>query len=119
VKYLKKIITGSLVIALTLFAGSFCLHPMQAAAASMDCHGCLSSGDELTSASTTCTSDCVTTAPQTVSVKKVVVDNAHNFIAAVSTEQNAQPLELHSEWMTLSGTDPPAPDILSSVVKIE
>lgn len=132
-KSLKKLITGSLIIVLASLVGSFCMHPMVAQAAPgdmamsvspygavADTGGCLvPSGDAISHAINTCTSDCVTQVPQTINAKKVAVDNAQNFTVPVSGDQQEQFSELFSEAVSFSGTHPPSPDILFSVFKKE
>ncbi|MDP3957579.1 MAG: hypothetical protein Q8Q10_03710 [bacterium] len=132
-EFLKKIVTGSLIVALASFAGSFCLHPMAVQAASIEdmamgvsqngsdasSGGCIADSSDEVAGVATCISDCVTTVPQAVAAKKTSADSLSNVLAIVSQSEQPQFLELYSDPLDVTGTDPPSPDILSSVVKIE
>lgn len=127
--YFGKTIVLSLIVALASFAGGFCAHSMVAQAASIDVvagvsqhtpdGGCVPEPSVEISNKVVCTSSCVTTTPQTIVAKKVSVDSAQNFIADVSYEQPVQFSESFFGSAGFSGTPPPSPDILFSVVKIE
>lgn len=135
-KFLRKIATGSLVIVLASFAGSFCIHPVQAQTTvigggnSMD----MSSSemgqdredgdtvrikDTATSAFSTCLLNCVTEAPQATATKKTSIDTALNISAVISQTEQLRSFELFPNPLDMTGVHPPSPDILSSVVKIE
>lgn len=129
--YLGRTIVLSLVIALVSFAGSFCLRPMMVQAASADIAGvslhtsdansggCVSEPNAEISNKVVCTSDCVTTTPQTIVAKKVSIDGVQSFIADLSDVQNINFSESFFGAAGFSGTPPPSPDILSSVYKKE
>jgi len=134
-KSLKKIVTGSLIVALASFAGSFCLYPMAAQAEggdSMDMSvmymneqgaeestHIMQSGDASASTMSTCTFDCISTMPQVTATKKTSVDSVPDVLAIVSQTDQLQFTELSSDPTDLAGAHPPSPDILFSVVKIE
>lgn len=138
-EYLKKIVTGSLVITLASFAGSFCVRPMQAQAAmigggnSMAMDMSLSDmeqsteektdgvqiEDSATSAFSTCLLNCVTEAPQATATKKTSIDTALNISAVISQTEQLGSFEIFPDPLDMTGVHPPSPDILSSVVKIE
>jgi hypothetical protein len=129
--FFKKFIVSSLVVALVSFAGSFCVHPMAAEADSMGMENGLQCGSEVhdtdciselsnqVSPMSACNSDCVTSIPQTINAEKVVIAGAHNFIFNLSDDQPLQVSEIAFGTVVSTGTHPPSPDILSSVVKIE
>jgi len=137
-KFLRKIITGSLIVTLTSFAGSFCARPMQAQAAMigggdsmvMDMslsdmeHG-TEDGDtaqvEATATSTInlCVLNCATNALQATAIKKASIDNTLNVLAVISQTEQLQSFEFFPNPSYMTGVHPPSPDILSSVVKIE
>lgn len=129
-KTLKTIVTGSLVTALILFAGSFCLHPMQVQAADeMDMsafHTDGTSGDMMqetndvfVSALSTCVSDCIVSAPEAAPVKKASVDNNLSVVTMVTSAERVQSLDVSFDHLDVGGVAPPTPDILSSVMKKE
>lgn len=131
-KYLRKTTIISLVVALVSFAGGFCAHPMMTQAASADMvmgvsqnNAVSDTGETLCSfdgASHTidmCAFDCLSKTPQVVGTKKASIDTLQNCIIPSFENQSDQLSETSFGVAIFSGTHPPAPDILSSVVKIE
>lgn len=134
-KSLIKLVTGSLIVTLASFAGSFCLYPMpvQAVASNsmdmslmhMDEQGAQKSihvmqgGNTAASALGTCTFDCVSTMPQAVATKKTSVDSVPNVLAIVPQTEQSLSSEFSLNPLDAIGTSPPSPDILFSVVKKE
>lgn len=129
---LKKIVTGSLIVVLASFAGSFCLYPISAQAADpMDMSvmqmgeqsaesslHIMQGGDASASTMSACTFDCISTMPQVTATKKTSASSIL-ALAAVSPAEQPGLLEFSSGPTDLTGTQPPSPDILFSVVKIE
>lgn len=139
-KHIRKTVVTSLILALASFAGSFCLHPLfaQAAGESLGMAGMDMSAssaemigivadmsDEVSfsesvsdNALNICPLNCVGTIPKAALAKKTSVDAIPQIATIVSDEALFFPV-FSSGSTDLSGTDPPAPDILSSVFKKE
>lgn len=133
-KYFQKTIIASLIVALASFAGGLCTHPMMAQAANSEMGGrdmlqdniitdstCITtSNNEASHTINTCTFDCVTKVPQTISTKKVTFDtNASIFIACPIDDQYTHISALSFGAVDSFGVHSPSPDILSSVFKRE
>lgn len=132
VKWLKKIVVGNIVIALMLFAGGFCVHPMEAQAVSMDkassvehtvSENDMQQGIQVDSAAmpmiNTCIFDCISKAPQAEAIKKTNSNTALNVFTHTSQAETFQISEYSPDPLEAIGTAPPAPDILSSIMKKE
>ncbi|HLC95308.1 MAG TPA: hypothetical protein VJH89_02360 [Patescibacteria group bacterium] len=133
-KFLKKFVTGNLIVGFILFAGSFCIHSMVAQAASEDMAmgtspsqnnsdtndgGCIAQSNDAVSDAVTCVSHCITEAPQAVVAKKTSTDTVSNVFALIPHIAQPQFSEPFLNPLDVTGTDPLSPDILSSVVKKE
>jgi hypothetical protein len=130
-KSLRNMTTGSLILTLAFFAGSFCLHPMTAqtmdGAADMSIDGqamggggqTLQGSDVSGTVWNLCTINCASEAPQAVAAKQFGIDLGTGFFADTSDDRRLLSLVFSPDATGLSGTHPPSPDILFSVFKKE
>lgn len=129
--YFGKTIVLGLIVALVSLTGSFCVRPMAVQAAvvpEMASHMLPNAGEDSsvlqadTAVSHTfnhCVFDCVSQTPQAVAAKKFSVDSISGYLVNMPDDFEFSFSELSSGPTDLEGAHPPAPDILSSVVKIE
>lgn len=128
-KSLRKTAASSLILTLAFFAGSFCLQPMSAqameASPSMVMFTSTVSGNTVSghdNSATTwnlCVVNCASQPAQAVAAKKFSIDSGVNFLTDVSYAQTFHLPVLSLGATDISGTHPPAPDILSSIFKKE